>query len=76
MESAVPSGRGNTFQFAVAIPADVDLRYGINSTKISLTDEAGAAVRLNAAAYSVRAATTDRQRIARFRVSGQLPGGR
>jgi hypothetical protein len=63
-------------QFAVAIPPDVDLRVGINGTRFTLTDEKGGAVRLNAAAYSVRAASNERQRVMRFRISGRLPGVR
>lgn len=76
LETATALGNGNTFQFAVAIPADVDLRVGVNSTRVTLTDESGGAVRMNTAAYPVRAASTERQRVMRFRVSGRLAGGR
>ncbi|MFN0101993.1 MAG: hypothetical protein ACKV2U_07880 [Bryobacteraceae bacterium] len=76
LESTAPLGKGSAFQFAVAIPPDVDLRLGVNSTRVTLTDESGGAVKLNTAAYAIRATSTESQRIVRFRVSGLLPGGR
>ena len=76
LESVGRTGGGNVLQFAVAIPPDVDLRIGVNSARFTLTDEGGSAVRVNAAAYAVRASSTERQRVMRFRISGRQAAGR
>ncbi len=72
LESAVAMNRGHRFLYSVAIPPDVDLRIGINSTRITLTDAAGGAVALNRSAYALRAAATERQKTFVFRVSGSI----
>jgi hypothetical protein len=76
LESVTRVRGGNVLQFAVAIAPDVDVRVGINGTRYTLTDEQGGAVRLNAAAYAVRASSDERQRVLRFRVSGRVASGR
>lgn len=72
LEAVTPLQNGNRFQFAAAIPPDVDLRVGLNSNRVTLTDERGGAVALNRAAYAVRATNTERQKVLQFRVSGRI----